>query len=110
MRITITDHFKERVKERYDTNKDNPLWQVVDRFKVIQNNLRKKKKFYKIIKCKSNKWGIIFKLYDRDIVYYYAKFSGQFVLITFWRRISDNWRILKEAFNEICKIQEKWDL
>jgi len=55
MKIVVTEHFKERVEERYNGNSGDTLKKIVDRFKEIQNDIRKKKYFYSIREdCKEN--------------------------------------------------------
>ena len=46
--IILTDHFIERLKQRWDTNNINPQDFIINTFIKAQKDISKKKMFYKI--------------------------------------------------------------
>lgn len=92
----ITDHFQERCEERYNTNKSDKLELVVERFKKIQKEISKKKRFYKITSSINKRWEITYKLYDQNVVYMYAKWWWDFWLISLWDRHNAAFHTAKE--------------
>lgn len=111
MKIIITEHFKEKLEERYNDNSGDTLEKIVARFQEIQNDIRKKKYFYSIREDHQPNWDIVYKLYDMDVCYVYSKKWTCFFLITFWSRVSHMTSIFKEMLKspnmDISQIQEK---
>ena len=83
MAIYVTEHFKKRVEERYDTERDDKQGYIVNRFKEAQKSISRKKWFYKIKKVKRENGKMVYKMYDSDFIYIYSKSKWDYRLITF---------------------------
>ena len=96
MKIRVTNHFKERVEERYKRNWWDTLEKIIERFKEIQRDISKKKHFYSMREDVKENWDIVLKVYDMDVCYVYTKKLDTFHLITFGNRKTHMTSIFQE--------------
>ncbi len=99
MKIIITKHFEERVKERYQRDYVDKLDCIIKRFKEAQESIRKKQFFFKITEKIWWLWHTTYKIYVEDLAYVYSKKNGEYTLITLWVRNT----IKKSIFSETLK-------
>ena len=85
--IILTDHFIERLKQRWDTNNINPQDFIINTFIKAQKDISKKKRFYKITE-KDN----CFIIYIDKFKICYNLMEWKCVLITFAIRDSNFWK------------------
>jgi len=85
MKIIITDHFKERAKERL---KHHDLDWIERSFKQwIKMHKRHKKGVFIKKASHSNSDGEVYILIWKELKYYFSKKNWDWILISFWIRI-----------------------